>query len=571
MGNAPLLSEIEKPPQDFTFCPHIHFREFLFPVLLSIFVCIIGSIPYLYGKSLEDGNRVFMGMVGRGTPGSFGYIMFQRQAWEGKWWLTNQCTPETSSGSFFNLEWWILGRTARLINLSVIQFFHIERCLSVLFFLIGVYYLIAIVIDELNLRRFTLLLITFGSGFGWLIWGMNRYLHLSLPLSWDVEGIQIFSYLICKPHFIRAIALAVLMYAFLVRGFQTGKLKYFILSGAMALLHSLMRPYLIPESYIMFLLIPFLFCLIQKKWEWRWFYLSLIPAIIHFPAIIYYLWMSFMDPLGMSGWSQNHQFMGKPGFLIEYIAGIGWTWLICMAFFVYLVRKCKERISFLIVFTWIMVAWGICNLYPYWKPGQESGLYAFFIVPPISTMIGPYQWLSDFFSGHKKENVIFQYLSWVFLRKSLLALLVILFSIPSSVLIYYFMFHNLKHGHPQWAYFLSKDSYSTLDYLSKNGKEGDVVLASPKTSQFIFAFTPCRTVTGHFMLTKDYVKKTEDVYRFYGDAKNQISQEDILKKYHIKYVIWGPYEREISQEKPKILNSFSTIFGSGNTYLYTVP
>jgi len=571
MGKEDSFNYTAQSIKNFIYYPSISKQEFFFPLVLGIIICIVCTFPYLYGKYLEREKGVFMGMVGRGTAGSFGYIMFQRQAWEGKWWLTNQCTTNSPQNSYFNVEWWFLGRMARLLHISVIGFFHVDRCLSVFLFLFAVYYFLAIIFDSIYQRKFVLLLITFGSGFGWFIGVLNHYLHLSLPLSWDMEGIQIFSYLVCKPHFIRSITLAVLMYAFLIRGFQTGKTKYFILCGIMALLHSLMRPYLIPESYIMFALVPVLFCAIQKKFEWKWFYLCAIPAVIHAPAILYYLWVSVSDALGMSGWSENYQFMGKPGFLIEYVLGIGWTWMICMIFFVYLVKKCRERISFLVIFVWLMVAWGICNLYPYWKAGQESGLYAFLIVPPILSVIGPYPWINDYITQHTTtENKVLRFLSFLFSKKLLLAILIILISIPTTIFVYYSMFRDLKYGHPQWAYFLSEDENAVLEYLKKNGKEEDVVIASPKTSQFIFAFTPCRTVTGHFMLTKDYAPKTGDVFRFYtcGDLS---TMEEILKKYKVKYILDGLYEQETFHKKVELPDRYIVIFNKGNTKLFAVP
>jgi len=559
------------PDKDFTYCPPISKQEFLFPLVWAILICILGSFPYLYGHYIAGENRVFMGMVGRGTSGSLGYIMFQQQAWEGKNLLVNQCTPENLDTSFFHVEWWLLGRLARWLHLSVIAFFHVDRIISVFLFSFAVYYLIAINLDIISHRRFVFVLITVCSGFGWIILLLNKFFNLSLPLGKDLEGIQILSYLICKPHFVRSLTCAVLMYAFLIRGFQTGKTKYFILSGLMALIHSLMRPFLIPESYIMFALTPILFCWFQNKWEKKWFYLSLIPAVIHFPAILYYLWMSISDPLGMSGWSQNNQFLGKPGFLIEYIIGVGWTWLACLVFFFYLTKKCKERISFLILFSWILVAWGICNLYPYWKPGQESGLYAFFIVPPILTMVGPYTWFTEKIKElkikNKLEYPIFKWKHFLIV----ISILIILFSIPSSAFVYVSMFNDLKDGHPIWTYYLTKDSFNGLQYMNNKVDENAVVLASPRTSPFIFAYTHCKTVTGHFMLTRDYVQKNGDVIRFFSDTLNKEFQREILMRYNVDLIFFGPYEKGLSRgNKPIIFDELTKIFGEGDTEIYQV-
>ncbi len=81
----------------------------------------------------------------------------------------------------------------------------------------------------------------------------------------------------------------------------------------------------------------------------------------------------------------------------------------------------------------------------------------------------------------------------------------------------------------------------------------------------------CKTVTGHFMLTKNYVQKNGDVIRFYSETSNKELQREILRRYNVDCVFFGPYEKELSRgEKPIIFDELTKIFSEGDTEIYQV-
>lgn len=83
--------------------------------------------------------------------------------------------------------------------------------------------------------------------------------------------------------------------------------------------------------------------------------------------------------------------------------------------------------------------------------------------------------------------------------------------------------------------------------------------------------THCKTVTGHFMLTKNYVQKNEDVIRFFTETSDKKFQQEFLKRYNIDFIFWGPYEKELSRGvKPIIFDELTKIFAEGDTEIYQV-
>ncbi|MCX8065763.1 MAG: hypothetical protein N3G21_11440 [Candidatus Hydrogenedentes bacterium] len=551
---------------EFHIAPVYSSKEYFLPILVGVLVIIIGSFPYIYGYYIAGNEKVFMGMVGRGTHASFGYIMFQRQALEGKTFLRNQCTPEPLGSRYFNPEWWIMGRLASWCNISLIQLHHIDRILSVLLFVITVYYLLSVTLETFSQRAFVFLLIVFGSGFGWVIWTFNYFFKTGYPISWDIQGVQVFGYLINKPHFIRAFVFATLMYAWLIRGFQSSYLIYFLLSGFAGFVHIIIRPYYIPETFILYLILPPIHFWVTKKTDKRILLYSIIAIALHIPAFAYYAWFAIDDPLGMRGWSVKDHFLGKPGMLIEYVMGIGWTFLLCIFFIHYIVRQCKKRLTILMIFVWALVSWGVCNLYPYWKLGHEGGLNVFWVAMPILTIFGPWTWLKEFISKTEKLQILFS-------NKVLFVggLLLILLSTPSSIYVYANMFTSLRNGHPLWTYYATKDLYDSFQWLNENTEEDSVVLATQRTSQLVFAWTHCKTVTGSFILTINFGQKDAEVNRFYTESDCESFSKNLLEKYRVKYVYYGPYEKELSKEiPPKILTELKPIFKKGDTEIYKV-
>lgn len=229
-------------------------REWILPLLLALFFVLAGSLPYAYAHYSTPGGAAFMGFVGRDTSGANAYFAFARQTAEGHHRVTNLYTPHSPSRAYFHPEWWLMGAAARLSGLSLEAVFHAGRVLTVFAFLFATGYLAAVSLRSVAARRAALLLISFGAGFGWLVWLVNHLFAAGLPLPWDIQGVSPFAYLMNKPHFMRAGAFAALQYAWFIRGDQSGKMGFFCASGLAAAGHSLVRPYHVPEAVLFLIL-----------------------------------------------------------------------------------------------------------------------------------------------------------------------------------------------------------------------------------------------------------------------------------------------------------------------------
>jgi hypothetical protein len=511
-------------------------REFHFVLLLASVLTLLGSVPYIHAYWSAPDGEVFMGFVGRGTPGTNGYFMLARQAQEGYHLMENLLTPEPLPRNYFNLEWWLMGKAAALSGLTLEAIFHLDRILSVFAFCLASYYLASLAIASVLWRRVAVAIICLGSGFGWVIVLLNG-VGFGLPVPQDVEGVQVFGYLINKPHFIRAFICAMLTYGFIVEGLRRNQLRWFILSGIAALAHSSMRPYHILELHVLYVLVPALLAWRDHDWRLRRFLPFAVAGAVHAPAVAYYGLYAMLGSLGMSGWER------VPGFLIQDVLALSWPFLILVITIPFFLRLEKQSEVTVVLTAWVVTAWLICNLYPYWGAGFEAAFPAYHLVPPILVLAGPLQW-----AGQRLAK-------WPVWAKCparpcrlLLVLALIVLSLPSSGYVYATMFSSLHDKRmPQWTYYIPRPVYESIGWLASHVPQGAVILASHDTSQFIPRFGHLKVVTGHDMLTANYSAKNWMVHRFYSQTGDLAFKENLVQQLNIRFIVEGPLEARLGQ------------------------
>lgn len=508
--------------------------EYVFPLCLALVIGALGSLPYLYAYWAAPAGEVFMGFVGRGTPGANGYFMLARQVQEGFHLAENLMTPEPLPRNYLNFEWWIVGKAAAWTGLSLEAIFHVDRVLSVVGFCLAIYFLAALAIPSVLHRRVAVSIICLGSGLSWVLVGINQF-GFELPLNRDVFGIQVFGYLVNKPHFIRATMLSVLTYAFLVVGLRRNELRWFVLSGVAALLHSAIRPYHMPELYLIYAILPALFAWRNHSWSVKTLIPFVVAGAVHLPAVFYYLLYAYLGSLGeVTGWER------VPGYLIQHILWLTWPFLVFVLTLPYFLRLKGQREDVVVLTTWIIVAWLICQMYPYWGAGQETAFYAYQVAPVILVFSGPVVWCS----AYLRRTRLYQK-HWTPAWRVALAVSMVLVTLPSSAYVYASMFTSLKSDHPDWTYYLPESVHDALYWIADEVPPNTVILASFDTSQFIPRISQHKVVTGHDVLTANYDEKNWIVERFFGQAGDSDFKWHIVRRFDVAYVVAGPLERRL--------------------------
>ena len=539
-------------------------KEWLFPGLCALIIVVAGTAPYAFGYlNCPEGKR-FMGFVGRGTVGANAYLMLAKQAQDGFHLMENRDTPEPLPRTYFHPEWWIFGKVARWSGLSLIAVFHLGRVLTVIAFCFALYFFLAVCLPTLFERRVAFILIAFGAGFGWILWLLNQGAGLDLLPSRDLKGVSVFSYLCNKPHFMRATLFALLKYAFFLRGIRSGRYRDFLISGLCALAHSAIRPFHIPELYLIYLAFPLLLSWRQGAWNRKAIRGGLLAGAVHLPAVCFYGWLVIAKPLGVSGgWQRN-----APPYLIEYILWLGLPMLLFVLLLPWHLRLQKKKGVEIFLVTWLIGAWLVSNGYPYWREGHEGAFQALQVVPPVLAVLLLFRIA---FRRFGRRFSTFSPVSRHHLR-ILLAFSLILLALPSTLISYGRFFTQLRtpDAHTPDCYYLPESTCYAFDWLDKNSPDNIVVLASHMTSQFIPRLTQKKPVTGHEMLTVDHPQKNTWITRFYGEEGDQAFKKELVDRFKIRYVIHGPLERSLGLMRPESIPWLKAVFTAGDTTVYAV-
>ena len=545
-----------------------------FPLILAAAFALAGSLPYLYAYTIETSGSHFMGFVGRGVFGHNGYLMFARQAQAGRHLLENLLAPEPLPRVFFNLEWWLFGKMARWTGLSLVATFHVWRVATCFLFALSIMYLLRQCLATEFQRRFALALIMLGSGFGWIILATSRLLirllpaarnwahdstpagvlfkDVLMPLPPDVAGVSAPAYLVIQPHFMMAVAFAALTCAFLIKAVQTDKTRYYLFTGLAALAHSIVRPYNIPEMYLIFSLYPALLWARGRRLNARIVAGGAMAGAVVVPMVAYYAWLAHTGALGGTGpaW--------EPWSFFQHILWLGLPFVLALPALCGLVRLRKTDPALLLMGLWLVLAFLIEQSYPWYKSGQEAAFPAYVVAPVVLATAGPfrsiYRWLRR------------RYPSPAF--KQVAAALLILLSMPSFLVVYRRMFTDLE-AHPA-PYYISADLHAALLWLEQNAQKNDTVLASFETGQLVPRLAGVKSFQGHYMITPNAPEKRALAERFYGTRGDNQFKLSLTRQYNIRYVICSPLERRPAGFTPADHPWLQQVFSRGDVQIFRV-
>ena len=528
-------------------------KEWILPLLLSLFFVVAGSVPYLYAQHITPPGEHFMGFVGRDTAGSNSYFAFARQAAEGRLFMTNLYTPHAPSEAYANPEWWTMGAISRWTGLTLEAIFHASRVLTVLAFLFAIYYLCAVSLGKLNQRRAAFLLIACGSGLGWIVWLANRLGGFGLELPWDIQGVSPFAYLISKPHFMLGGVFAALGYAWFIRGDQTGRLGFFCAAGLAAAAHSLVRPYHIPES-VLFLALYVLVRGHGGAYK-RPAIQALACGLCHVPAILWHAWILLDNSLGLQGF---HAW--QPSLLLAQIFWYGLPFAAIIAHLaITTLRGRAWRPEFSVLALWMIAAMLLLQASPYFPWGVES-YFAWILAPPIlflrHTWPAIAAWLTKGPERHRARRM----------AVALIGALVL----PSSLFAYADFFHDLRHPDYRERYYVHNDFLKAADWLRNNTEGEPVVLASLESSQFLPRIANLRVVSGQDALSANYPMMNDWVFRFYISQGDDGFKRWLCDQQSVAYVLVGPFERDFMAMRPAEHPWMVRVFESGSAAVYRV-
>lgn len=549
--------------------------RFLFIVILA--VCVLTSLPYLYGYLSAPPDRVFMGIL-LNTPDTTQYFAWMRSFGVANV-IDNKLTPEPNEAVFFNLLWWTLGKLAQWSGLSLPLVYQLFRIVAAVAFLILAYWFCGLFLPDRGQRRTAFLLIALGSGLGW-IWVVLKYLSGASGVAYpfDVYTVEPNTFLgiMAFPHFIQAASLLLIVFALALLAFERRRLREALLAGLVAFVLGLTHAY----DLLLVYAVVGAFALLLLWREGFSSRLILIPAgivAISVGPAIYSVYITSVFPVWREVLAQfvnAGAWTPSPPHLLVLL---GVPFLVALLTLVLpkrspgLEREAMQPPDPINRRELFLKTWFVVNFFVVYVPLSYQIHYLNGWQVPIAILatLGLYRrvipWLKRRVTKDGRQGApAFGRLS----VEAMLASLLIVAALPTNIYLFAWRFVDLsRYSHP---YYLARDEWEALLWLEANAPPDAVVFSSTDIGQYIPSVTGGRAFLAHWAMTADFYRKQGVVQAFFNATMNDAERAAVLQAYHVRYIFWGEAERKLGTLNPDALPFARRVYASPQAAIYQV-
>ena len=184
----------------------------------AAFLVTLTLLPYAWALLVSDNTYEFMGVLPNPKDGAT-YLAKIQQGIDGNWLFELRHTPQSHDPAGFHMFYLLLGQLARLLGLSTVLTFHLARVATSYFMFFALYQLGASIWQRVRPRRWFFMLISAGSGLGWL--GLIFFEGVLAPDLVIAEAFPLLS-AYTNPHFPLAIGITAILAAQAIVAFRPG-------------------------------------------------------------------------------------------------------------------------------------------------------------------------------------------------------------------------------------------------------------------------------------------------------------------------------------------------------------
>ncbi|MGD1993861.1 MAG: hypothetical protein PVI59_11770 [Anaerolineae bacterium] len=540
----------------------LYLSELGFVLIVTGFILLLTTVPYIYADVTSPPDRVFMGIL-LNVPDTAQYFSWMRGSIEG-FLISNRMTPEPNPAIFFNLLWWILGRLSTLLNLGLAQVYQGFRIVAGALYLPAVYAFCALLIESPRKRRVAFLLITFSSGFGWVL-VVGKYLTGTLlyPLDIYLPEPNSFLSILAFPHFVISVFLMLVIFSLFIIGARRGRLSYAVGAGLVGLVLGLEHAYDLLAVYGVLAGYTALVGLRRRTLPWvevkSW---GLIVLLSCAPAL-YFTYLTTQDPI----WSRIlDQFVNAGVFTpdpFHLIILLGLPFLVAVLTFDGLTPLREQREEHLFLKAWFLVVFVLIYLPVEYQIHFLSGWQI-----PIAMLatVGLYRAI---FPALAESRLLRRLAARTPLRpRSLVAALLVLAVLPTNVYLFAWRFVDLgRHGAP---FYLHRDEVAALEWLDANTLPDAVVLSSLTVGQYVPPLAGNTAFLAHWAQTVDFYDKRDRVTRFFDNDIEEADRLETVCTFGVDYVFHGPSERTLGAYRPQDATWLAQAFTTPEVAVYRV-
>jgi len=462
--------------------------------LLIVFLLLL-TIPYVISYSLIGRGYHFNGFLINPTDGH-SYLAKMQLGRSGEWLFKLPYSSQPGEGVFLFIYYIVLGHIAGFLHLPNIFLFHVTRIINSAILFIVLSKLINIYVKE-NWSFFTLGLISFGSGLGWL------GLILGLVSS-DFTTPEIYPFLssLTNPHFPLAIGLMLII----IEITRDVKPKSVLISTFLSILLLIIQPF----CMVIVLGILGISILIEYKENIKRKLIQLVSVALPTMTFGIYLYLITKNNPALNSWNAQNLTPSPPVWdLLIALSPV----ILSATFGIISVIRSKDKTFY------PMVIWVVLVIILAYIPLNLQRRFLIGLYIPICFLgIRGLTVLVEKFSGKigKFRNIFFAT------------------AIPTNIILLFMSLNSVVQLNPN---LVMKESLLTgLKWIDSNIPARSLVLTSPEIGLYVPAYTNDRVIYGHPYETANAQINQANVEAFFF-GMNQEEQKEYLAKEGVEYIL----------------------------------
>lgn len=535
-------------------------REWVFVTALAAILLSLTILPYVFGYVSAPPDQQFMGLIFNVSDHTQ-YFSWYRELQNG-FLAENKLTPEPNEPVFFNLLWWVLGRVGLCTGLGVDQVFQVFRLFAGAVFIYVVYWFCSLFFDDVWKRKIASLVVTCGSGLGWILIVLKYTLtdgELLFPLDVYRAGTNSFLGIMAFPHFTMANSLIIVTLALVLIGYDKKQLRYSFAAGLVALTLGWQHAYDLITIYAVMLIFAILESVKDRKLSWHLIWSGMIVGLLSCSAAIYSVYITTAFPIWKAVLAQFDNagvFTANPFHLLILV---GLPLIVAVLTFDGLAPLQQRGHREMFVKTWFIVSFCV----GYLPVNYQVHLTNCWQVPVgILATTGLFSHIIPYIASLWEKR-------WSEERlRRVLGVLFVLLVLPTSVYLLVWRIYDLRRH--EYPYFLYRDDVAALSWLEENTSPSDVVLSARTVGQYIPALSGNKAFLAHWAQTVDFFAKTEMVNDFFNSETDDRYRLNLLKEFGVRYVFYGRPERELGGYDPGASPYLVEVFSSLGTRVFRV-
>lgn len=520
-----------------------HRQEWLWATVWAAVIVIITVLPYLYGAAISTPTNRFGGFV-IGVEDGYSYLAKMQQGAAGQWLFHLVYTPEPHRGELFFFYYILLGKLARLFDLSLPVALHLSRVVTIPFGLLSFYAFAAYFTPRVEIRRIAYLLFGLSAGLGWLWLSLGRPVALgAMPVDLWVPDASFFLSALTFPHLPLAQGLLLWVVVAGLRYIESGQGRWWAVAAGAGVLVSLIHPYTLPVLSII-LGLYLLYQASRRSWPLGSSLARLIFMIIPAAPYLLYVLMVFETNFAFQAW--RAQSLTPSPHPVHYLGGFGLLILLVGLGIWQAGRMGLKHRALLII--WALV---IPFLLYVPIPLQRRFLDGYQAPLAVLGAVGVV-WLLDKFSLRRYR------------RLAVAGLL-----IPLALTNLFLVIGGVAVANGRaWPLFHSGSQRAAFDWLAEKAP-GQVVLAAYETANILPAYAPVRVFAGHGPETVDSEAKQAALRRFFGQNDDAFRRR-LLHEYGIDYLMYGLAEQALGDFEPEQAGYLQPVYDNDMVQIYRV-